>query len=42
MDAGGTCDDVRGVDSSGCGAITDVMAREEESPWALDGLYGED
>ena len=32
---------MRGVEISGCGAVTDVMAREE-SPWTFDGLYGDD
>ena len=30
-DAGGMCEEVRGVETSGWGAVAEVMARDEES-----------
>lgn len=35
--AAGACDDIRGLAISGTGEGMEVMAREDESPWALDG-----
>ncbi len=35
--AADACDDTRGVATSGTGVAIDVMAREDESPCALDG-----
>lgn len=38
----GVWDDVRGLEVSGKFGGAEVMAREEESPWAFEGEYGED
>lgn len=35
--AAGACVDTRGLAISGTGEGIDVMAREDESPWALEG-----
>lgn len=36
------CEEARGLDISGGGLVAEVIAREEESPWAFDGAYGDD
>lgn len=38
----GACVDTRGLAISGTGEGIEVMAREDESPWALEGEYGDD
>ena len=37
----GICDEIRGVWDSGTGVGMEVMAREEESPCAFEGEYGD-
>ena len=41
-DVPGVFDEVRVLEWSGACVGADAMAREEESPWALEGEYGDD
>lgn len=41
-DVVGAFDEVRGLDRSGGCVGAEVIAREEESPWAFEGEYGDD